>query len=59
MAKLYPDGFKKKKSKVRAPVPPPGFAHESKEDYKRSRSKEIERDMLEEALEELDEEESK
>ena len=52
MSKDFPDGFRKRPpKKMRAPVPPPGYALESeKEDYRRSRQRQFDQEIIEEAL---------
>ena len=55
MSKDYPSGFKKRKSKPRIPVPPPGGPHGGRDEYKRSRDREVEKEMVEEGLENKEE----
>ena len=51
----YPKGFKKRKTKPRLPVPPPGGPHGGRDEYKRARDRQEEQELIEEGLEDIEE----
>ena len=50
--KGFPKGFKPRRGKVRFPVPPPGFPHETPKEYDRNDWKEEVRQQIDEAIKE-------